>query len=417
MKLENYTYHLPENLIAAHPPAERGASRLLGVNRATGKVVDSFYRNVADFFEPGDTLIINDTRVIKARLFVQKESGAERELVVLERHAGDDDWHSHKVMYRGKIKAGDILTVKNSRKSRKNSAFESPEIIANKANKKQTKSESEEQTFENPSTHKIRVREILGDGLAIVESETDLRDLCENFGTVPLPPYMRRDATALDIERYQTVFADEKGSVAAPTASLNMTEEILETLRKKGVEIRYLTLHVGLGTFMPIRVDDLEKHKMHQEYFEIPAETAAEIRATKKRGGRVFALGTTVARTLEYATNAIFEKSLNGNSGGVSKNNAENSDENPAAEISKISKNESGDLRGEADIFIYPGYDFRTIDGLMTNFHAPKSTVLMLASAFADWDNLSRAYAHAAEQKYHFLSYGDSMIIFEEKSE
>lgn len=364
MKLENYTYNLPENLIAAHPPKVRGASRLLALNRQTGEIRDSFYRNVADFFEKGDLLIINDTRVIKARLFVEKESGAERELVVLERHAGDSDWHSHKVMYRGKIKAGDILTVKNSKE-------------------------------------KITVEEILGDGLATVRAETDLRDLCEKHGTVPLPPYMRRDATALDIERYQTVFADEKGSVAAPTASLNMTDEILESLQKKGVSICHLTLHVGLGTFMPIRVDDLEKHKMHQEYFEIPADTVAQIQKTKANGGRVFALGTTVARTLEYATNAIFEKSLDGNSGT-----------NPSDTPSQISKNEAGDLKGEADIFIYPGYDFKTIDGLMTNFHAPKSTVLMLASAFAGWENLSKAYAHAAEQEYHFLSYGDSMIIF-----
>lgn len=364
MKLEDYTYNLPEDLIAAHPPQVRGASRLLALNRHTGEIRDSFYRNVAEFFKKGDLLILNDTRVIKARLFVEKESGAERELVVLERHAGDNDWHTHKVMYRGKIKAGDVLMVKNS-------------------------------------SEKIRVREVLGDGLAIVESDTDLRDLCEQHGTVPLPPYMRRDATALDIERYQTVFADEKGSVAAPTASLNMTEEILASLKEKGVSICYLTLHVGLGTFMPIRVDDLEKHKMHQEYFKIPLETVEQIRETKANGGRVFALGTTVARTLEYAHNAIFEKSLDGNSG-----------DNSSIKISKISKNENGDLRGEADIFIYPGYDFKTIDGLMTNFHAPKSTVLMLASAFAGWENLSTAYAHATEKKYRFLSYGDSMIIF-----
>lgn len=345
MKLEDYTYNLPENLIAAHPPKVRGASRLLALNRKTGEISDSFYRNVADFFEKGDVLILNDTKVIKARIFTQKESGAERELVILERHGGDDDWHTHKVMYRGKIKAGDVLTVKNS-------------------------------------NIKITVQEILGDGLAIVSSPVDLREVCENFGTVPLPPYMRRDATALDIERYQTVFAEEKGSVAAPTASLNMTPEILETLRTKGVKICYLTLHVGLGTFMPIRVDNLEEHKMHQEYFEIPPETCAEIRKAKANGARVFALGTTVARTLEYAGDEILANS-----------------------------NEK--LRGEADIFIYPGYEFKIVDGLMTNFHAPKSTVLMLASAFASWEHLSKAYTHAVEQDYHFLSYGDSMIIFE----
>lgn len=375
MELKDYTYELPEDRIAAHPPKIRGTSRLLALNRKNGEITDSFYRNIADFFEKGDLLILNDTKVIKARLFATKENGAERELVILERHSFDSDWHKHKVMYRGKLKAGNKLFVKNS----------SPE----------------EKNQNQNSKAEIVVEEILGDGIAIVSSKADLRELCENFGTVPLPPYMRRDATPLDIERYQTVFAEEKGSVAAPTASLNMTEEILDSLRKKGVEIKYLTLHVGLGTFMPIRVEKIEEHKMHQEYFEIPAETAEEIRKTHKNGGRVFALGTTVARTLEYAHNAIFEKSLNGNSGN-------------REDLSKVSKNQNGDLSGEADIFIFPGYEFKTIQGLITNFHAPKSTVLMLASAFAGWENLKNAYSHAIQNgEYKFLSYGDSMIIYQ----
>lgn len=375
MELKDYTYELPEGRIAAHPPKIRGTSRLLALNRKNGEITDSFYKNIADFFEKGDLLILNDTKVIKARLFATKENGAERELVILERHSFDSDWHKHKVMYRGKLKAGNKLFVKNS----------SPE----------------EKNQNQNSKAEIVVEEILGDGIAIVSSKADLRELCENFGTVPLPPYMRRDATPLDIERYQTVFAEEKGSVAAPTASLNMTEEILDSLRKKGVKIKYLTLHVGLGTFMPIRVEKIEEHKMHQEYFEIPAETAEEIRKTHQNSGRVFALGTTVARTLEYAHNAIFEKSLNGNSGN-------------REDLSKVSKNQNGDLSGEADIFIFPGYEFKTIQGLITNFHAPKSTVLMLASAFAGWENLKNAYNHAIQNgEYKFLSYGDSMIIYQ----
>lgn len=375
MELKDYTYELPEDRIAAHPPKIRGTSRLIALNRKNGEITDSFYKNIADFFEKGDLLILNDTKVIKARLFATKENGAERELVILERHSFDSDWHKHKVMYRGKLKAGNKLFVKNS----------SPE----------------EKNQNQNSKAEIVVEEILGDGIAIVSSKADLRELCENFGTVPLPPYMRRDATPLDIERYQTVFAEEKGSVAAPTASLNMTEEILDSLRKKGVEIKYLTLHVGLGTFMPIRVEKIEEHKMHQEYFEIPAETAEEIRKVHQNGGRVFALGTTVARTLEYAHNAIFEKSLNGNSGN-------------REDLSKVSKNQNGDLSGEADIFIFPGYEFKTIQGLITNFHAPKSTVLMLASAFASWENLKNAYNHAIQNgEYKFLSYGDSMIIYQ----
>ena len=374
MELKDYTYELPEDQIAAHPPKIRGTSRLLALNRKNGEITDSFYKNIADFFEKGDLLILNDTKVIKARLFATKENGAERELVILERHSFDSDWHKHKVMYRGKLKAGNKLFVKNS--------------------------STEEKNQNQNSKAEIVVEEILGDGIAIVSSKADLRELCENFGTVPLPPYMRRDATPLDIERYQTVFAEEKGSVAAPTASLNMTEEILDSLRKKGVKIKYLTLHVGLGTFMPIRVEKIEEHKMHQEYFEIPAETAEEIRKTHQNGGRVFALGTTVARTLEYAHNAIFEKSLNGNSGN-------------REDLSKVSKNQNGDLSGEADIFIFPGYEFKTIQGLITNFHAPKSTVLMLASAFAGWENLKNAYNHAIQNgEYKFLSYGDSMIIY-----
>lgn len=356
MKLEDYTYNLPEDLIASHPPEERGDSRLLAINRESGELKDDFYKNIADYFEPGDTLVLNDTKVIKARLFVCKESGAEREIVILERHSYDNDWFRHKVMYRGKIKAGDKLTIDGS------------DAI-------------------------ITVLEILGDGLAEVQSTEDLRELCENFGTVPLPPYMRRDATPLDVKRYQTVFAEDKGSVAAPTASLNMTDEILKSLCAKGVNICYLTLHVGLGTFMPIRVDDIENHKMHQEYFEIPAETIEMIRQTKHAGHRVFALGTTVTRTLEYAFGDILPEVAG------------------TSYTKKSSKQADGGLKGEADIFIYPGYRFELIDGLVTNFHAPKSTVLMLASAFAGWDNLLAAYNHAAQEEYKFLSYGDSMII------
>ena len=415
MKLEDYTYNLPENLIAAHPPKVRGASRLLALNRKTGEISDSFYRNVADFFEKGDVLILNDTKVIKARIFTQKESGAERELVILERHGGDDDWHTHKVMYRGKIKVGDVLTVKDK----------SSEMFENSSPKSETQAPAEvgERFSQHGATDfsssiKITVQEILGDGLAIVSSPVDLREVCENFGTVPLPPYMRRDATALDVERYQTVFAEEKGSVAAPTASLNMTPEILETLRTKGVKICYLTLHVGLGTFMPIRVDNLEEHKMHQEYFEIPPETCTEIQRAKNEGARVFALGTTVARTLEYAgdeilakKNEMFAFSSIKAFGHGSKNTASEA-KGCEREAQHEDSSQSKKLRGEADIFIYPGYEFKIIDGLMTNFHAPKSTVLMLASAFASWEHLSKAYAHAIEQDYHFLSYGDSMIIY-----
>lgn len=355
MKLENYTYNLPESLIASHPPEERGSSRLLSINRKTGEIKDDVYQNIADYFKPGDVLVLNDTKVIKARLFVRKPSGAEREIVVLERHTSDN-WFNHKVMYRGKLKVGDKLTVDGA------------DAI-------------------------ITVTKILGEGIAEVQSTEDLRQLCEEFGAVPLPPYMRRDATPLDVQRYQTVFADENGSVAAPTASLNMTDSILQKLKSKGVKIHYLTLHVGLGTFMPIRVDDIKKHHMHQEYFEVPASTVQAVQQAKQAGNRVIALGTTVTRTLEYAADDI----LSNNASSQSKEKSIEQAVQP--------------LKGEADIFIYPGYKFKLIDGLVTNFHAPKSTVLMLASAFAGWDNLLAAYNHAITAEYRFLSYGDSMII------
>jgi S-adenosylmethionine:tRNA ribosyltransferase-isomerase len=342
MKLSDYNYNSSNELIVDVPPKVRGTSRLLVLSRKTGVMIDAKYADVDEFLKAGDVLVLNDTRVIKARLKAIKENGAERELVILEKHSFDNDWYRHKIMYRRKINVGDKLKVGNA------------ELI---------------------------VEEIQGDGLAIVRSDHDLLELAEKYGEVPLPPYMHREATPLDIERYQTVWANEKGSVAAPTASLNMTEEILNKLRAKGVVISYLTLHVGLGTFMPIRTDQIEQHHMHQEYFEIPEDTIQAIKVAKTNGNRVVALGTTVARTLEYA-NKIFVQSK--------------TDEKAS---------------GEADIFIYPGYKFKVIDGLLTNYHAPKSTVLMLTAAFAGWDKLLPAYEHAIIEKYHFFSYGDSMLI------
>jgi len=221
---------------------------------------------------------------------------------------------------------------------------------------------------------KVIIKRILGNGIAEVESEIPLAELAEKYGTVPLPPYLHRDATEEDKKRYQTVWAKNMGSAAAPTASLNMTDDLLERLQKKGVIVKYLTLHVGLGTFLPIRSDKVEEHKMHSEWFNIPDDTLSAIKDAKSSGKRVVALGTTVARTLEYY-------------------------------------GKTGKTHGEDDIFIYPGFEFTVIDALLTNYHAPKSTVLMLAAAFAGWDHLKNAYNHAINEKYNFLSYGDSMLI------
>ena len=329
MLVSDYNYELPEDRIAKFPPEERGSTRLLVLNRKNGDVVDSFYRNLDEYLGTGDVLVLNDTRVMQSRLFCELPDGRKRELVVLEKH-GDEP---QRVMYRGKLHDGDRLTI----------ASQEPEIV---------------------------IKHILGNGIAEVESDTPLAELAEVAGTVPLPPYLHRDATEDDKKRYQTVWAKNMGSAAAPTASLNMTEELLDRLRAKGVTIKYLTLHVGLGTFLPIRSDKIEDHKMHSEWFNIPEDTIDAIKNAK----RVVALGTTVARTLEYYA-------------------------------------KTGKTSGEDDIFIYPGFEFKIVDALITNFHAPKSTVLMLASAFAGWEHLKNAYEHAIDEKYNFLSYGDSMLI------
>lgn len=332
MLVSDYNYDLPDERIAKYPPKERGTTRLLVLKRQTGEIADSYYCDLADYLNPGDVLILNDTRVMQSRLFCELPDGRKRELVVLEKH-GDEP---QRVMYRGKLHEGDRLFVINN---------DAPRIG-------------------------VVVKHLLGNGIAEVESDTPLPELAEKYGVVPLPPYLHRDATNDDKKRYQTVWAKNIGSAAAPTASLNMTDELLDKLKQKGVIIKYLTLHVGLGTFLPMRTDKVEDHKMHSEWFNIPDDTINAIKSAK----RVVALGTTVARTLEYYA-------------------------------------KTGQTQGEDDIFIYPGFKFKIVDALITNFHAPKSTVLMLASAFADWDNLKNAYDHAIKEKYNFLSYGDSMLI------
>ena len=331
MLVSDYSYKLPEERIAKFPPKKRGSTRLLVLHRDDGKMQDSYYRDLVDFLQPGDLLILNDTRVMQSRLFCELPDGRKRELVVLEKHSDEPQ----RVMYRGKLHDGDILHVSNDI---------------------------------------INVTNILGNGIAEVQSDVPLAELAEKYGTVPLPPYLHRDATEDDKKRYQTVWAKNMGSAAAPTASLNMTEELIDRLKAKGVIIKYLTLHVGLGTFLPMRTDKVEEHKMHSEWFNIPDDTLQEIKRAKDSGNRVVAVGTTVTRTLEYYA-------------------------------------KTGKTSGEDDIFIYPGFEFQLVDALVTNFHAPKSTVLMLAAAFAGWDNLHAAYKHAVAEKYNFLSYGDSMLI------
>lgn len=341
MLVSDFNYDLPEEVIAQHPPKVRGTTRLLALNRRTGEVTDSHYANLDEFLQPGDLIVLNDTKVMRSRVFTERKSdGHPRELVVLERHDGDIDH----VMYRGKLHEGEELVVKNV------ATDEKTEDI-------------------------ITIQKILGNGIATAKANRPLEEIAQDYGNVPLPPYMHRDAEPEDIERYQTVWAKDFGSAAAPTASLNMTKELLAKLEKKGVQVKYLTLHVGLGTFLPIRTDNVEEHQMHSEWFHIPDDTIKAIEDTKANGHRVIAVGTTVTRTLEFWA-------------------------------------KTGKTAGEDNIFIYPGFEFKVIDALVTNFHAPKSTVLMLTAAFAGWDHLKPAYEHAISSGYKLLSYGDSCFIY-----
>ncbi len=341
MNVSDYDYHLPDELIATHPPKTRGASKLLVLRRGQTIIEHRMYANLPDLLRPGDVVVINDTKVIKARLITKNSSGNPRELLLLEKHGSDTDWHTHKALHKGSIKPGEYLSIANER---------------------------------------IEVIQLHGNGIATVRCKNDLLAVAQKHGTVPLPPYMKRDATADDIIRYQTEFASHMGSVAAPTASLNLTEQIIKNFELNGIDVQRMTLHVGMGTFLPIRSDSLEGHKMHKEYFSIPTETVTAIRHAKQNGGRVITVGTTVTRALEYAAHSIMEGT-------------------PST------------INGEADIFIYPGYDFKIVNGLVTNFHAPRSTVLMMAAAFAGWNNLKHTYDEAVKMKYAFLSYGDSMFI------
>ncbi len=341
MLVSDFNYDLPEEVIAQHPPKVRGTTRLLALNHQTGEVTDSHYANLDEFIQPGDLIVLNDTKVMRSRVFTERKSdGHPRELVVLERHDGDIDH----VMYRGKLHEGEELIVKNV------ATDEKTEDI-------------------------ITIQKILGNGIATAKANRPLEEIAQDYGNVPLPPYMHRDAEPEDIERYQTVWAKDFGSAAAPTASLNMTKELLAKLEKKGVQVKYLTLHVGLGTFLPIRTDNVEEHQMHSEWFHIPDDTIKAIEDTKAAGHRVIAVGTTVTRTLEFW-------------------------------------GKTGKTAGEDNIFIYPGFKFKVIDALVTNFHAPKSTVLMLTAAFAGWDHLKPAYEHAISSGYKLLSYGDSCFIY-----
>ncbi len=335
MKLSDFDYHLPKELIAKYPAQPRDSCRLMVLNRKDKTTEHRIFRDVIDYLKPGDTLVLNNTKVIPARLIGKKEKTNANIEVFLLRPTEDNIWEA---------------LIKNVRRLKKNQKI----II------------SDDFYVEFLSKD---------DEKAIVKIHSkDIKSDLEKYGHVPLPPYIEREDEEKDKDYYQTVFAEKEGSVASPTAGLHFTKELLEKIKEKGVNIAYITLHVGLGTFKPVKTEDITKHKMHEEYFTIPKETLEMIQKTKENKKSVVAVGTTVVRALET--------------------------------YGKFGKTE-----GFTDIFIYPPYEFKIVDKLITNFHLPKSTLLMLVSAFADIDFILRAYNEAVKERYRFFSYGDAMLI------
>ncbi len=344
MQLCDFDFDLPEGLIAQQPLARRDGSRLMSLARSSGRIVSGHFVDIVDAFKPDDVLVINNTRVIPARLFAAKTTGGRVEVLLVRRnaHARDSEEWICLTKSSKPLKVGTRLELE---------AEVSAEIVA----------------VEEDGLRRVRFY-----------CADNFLDRVEQIGHLPLPPYIRRPDTPEDRTRYQTVFARERGAVAAPTAALHFTDDILARLTDKGVTLCDLTLHVGLGTFLPVRVDDIRRHRMHAEFFSLPTSTADLINSARNQGRRIVALGTTVTRTLETVADS------------------------------------RGMVRagqGESDIFIYPGYRFKAVDALITNFHLPKSTLLMLVSAFAGRDFVLQAYRQAVAEGYRFFSYGDCMMI------
>lgn len=340
-KTSDYFYELPEELIAQTPVEPRDHSSMLVLDRETGKTQHKHFYDVLDYLKPGDCLILNDSRVLPARIFgTKKDTGAHVEFLLLK-CVGNNRWET---------------LVKPGRKAKVGAEFVfSPGVLEGK------------------------ITDVLEDGNRIIDfsCEGNFYTILEELGKMPLPPYITEELK--DQERYQTVYSHELGSAAAPTAGLHFTKELLKKIEEKGVKIGYVTLHVGLGTFRPVKAENITEHKMHSEHYHLPKETADLINETKKNGGRVIAVGTTSCRTLESV--ATF------NDGKILESD------------------------GWTSIFIYPGYEFKVLDGLITNFHLPESTLIMLVSAFAGYEHVMAAYKEAVEKRYRFFSFGDAMLI------
>lgn len=340
MKVSDFTFSLPDELIARYPQAQRSASRLLDLNASTGAVTHRQFTDLTDLLEPGDLLVFNDTRVIPARMLGQKVSGGKVEVLV-ERILGEHEVLAH-VRCNRAPKPGTRFILENAVEA---------EVVAR-----------EDTLFK-----------------LVFHTQAPVLQVLEEYGHMPLPPYIDRPDESSDRERYQTVYNRKPGAVAAPTAGLHFDEAMLEALKAKGIEFAYVTLHVGAGTFQPVRVESIEDHVMHSEYAEVSADTIAAIEAARERGSRVVAVGTTSVRSLES--------------------------------MAKASTDGLQPFFAETDIFIYPGYEFEVVDALVTNFHLPESTLLMLVSAFATREHIVNAYAEAVRERYRFFSYGDAMFM------
>ncbi|MCH4518980.1 tRNA preQ1(34) S-adenosylmethionine ribosyltransferase-isomerase QueA [Staphylococcus haemolyticus] len=340
MNVEEFDYDLPESLIAQTPLKDRDQSRLLVLGRHSGNIEHKHFKDVIDYLETGDTLVLNDTRVMPARLFgLKEETGAKVEMLMLTR-IENNDWE---VLLKPakRIKVGNKLS------------FGEGKIIAE------------------------CIQELdQGGRIMRLHYEGILEERLNELGEMPLPPYIKERLD--DPDRYQTVYAKESGSAAAPTAGLHFTDELLDEIRAKGINIAFITLHVGLGTFRPVSVEDINDHEMHSEYYKMTQETADLLNQTKKEGHRIISVGTTSTRTLETI---------------------------------RRDYNEFIAVSGWTDIFIYPGFTYKAIDGLITNFHLPKSTLVMLVSAFSSRENILNAYKEAVKLEYRFFSFGDAMLI------
>lgn len=363
MLVSEFNYHLPEELVAQEPLADRAASRLLHLDRSTGRFQDRLFRDFPDLLRPDDLVVFNNTRVFPARLYGRR-SGTRSQPLSPRNPASHD-------FLTGRIEV--LLTRQISREPNLWECLVRP---GRKIGIGETLFFGEH----NELQAEVVARGEFGGRQVRFRPVPDFFAVVERIGHVPLPPYIARDDRSGDRERYQTVYAQERGSVAAPTAGLHFTPDILSRLERRGIETAEITLHVGLGTFQPVRTEKVEDHKLHRETYRVPPLVAAQINQARGMGRRIVAIGTTTVRTLEFA-----------------------------ASLSEDRRVKAGS--GEADIFIYPGYDFRIIGAMLTNFHLPQSTLLMLVSAFAGKEHTLAAYRHAVEEKYRFYSYGDCMFI------